>query len=787
MKMKIEDGIWNMGYGRKAAYILSGIFYILNAPAFAAPFGSWIDVKAECGAVGDGKTDDTAAIQKGLDLLRPERAPRKILYFPAGSYRITSTMNILRSKHEESQGIGLQGEGSDQTRILWAGPVDAPMLQDGSWYSTIRGIGFEVMEGMGHASAGILRGPEFSTGNEVADCAFRNLAIGIQAGSDKTAGQAETCVRRCVFEKCGTGISVQNWNSLDWWIWDCVFNDCEMGVSNNPGCGAFNVYRSRFNSSMKADVRMGNLDQFALVGNSSKNSGCFLAFEYGPAAGANITLQGNRIERPKASDWIGNSGPALILDNQYLLEEGSTNPAVAFAANNQQAVPGNAVLIGNTTSAKEPVRIDRKGYAVRVVPTEEEFSWNGPSDETQEKTERSMGAVIEVKTGAGAGEIQAALDQATDGSVVHLSPGKYAIDRPLKITGGKRVTFRGDGILNATTVVRGSDFEGDALVICEGAQGVVIQDMAIGGSTDAGGSAGLLIQTKDQPGIAVKGDQVQSYGYGPGLVVQGLDEARVVLENHGHNGVTVFGGPNSKLGKRGGATVEILQGASSRAGGLRPDTPIYDVRGGGRMLVRDIWYEGQGQVYLKLTDRGDFLQCGNRIAPYKIDEGSGKRAIMMDGKAGQVLLAQCAPHGADLTIGKMVEGFYVTLLGLTPYGGAKISYADEGNRISQMGDGISKADGTKGDSNSMSNIQNPISNQAGFMQVACRNNNTKGTGSEPLGDVNPDGDLGERLKILRQWKLPDPAEAAAVSLHRVSCRGGVGMVVVSLKPKADKK
>ena len=226
IKMKIGYGIWNMGYGRKAAYILAAIFYILNAPAFAAPFGSWIDVKAECGAVGDGKTDDTAAIQKGLDLLRPERAPRKILYFPAGSYRITSTMNILRSKHEESQGIGLQGEGSDQTRILWAGPVDAPMLQDGSWYSTIRGIGFEVMEGMGHASAGILRGPEFSTGNEVADCAFRNLAIGIQAGSDKTAGQAETCVRRCVFEKCGTGISVQNWNSLDWWIWDCVFNDC---------------------------------------------------------------------------------------------------------------------------------------------------------------------------------------------------------------------------------------------------------------------------------------------------------------------------------------------------------------------------------------------------------------------------------------------------------------------------------------------------------------------------------------------------------------------------------
>ena len=761
MKMKIR---MQVRYGRRVAYILSAIFYILNASAEAAPLASWIDVKAECGAVGDGQADDTAAIQKGLDLLRPERATRKILFFPAGSYRITSTLNILRAKHEESQGIGLQGEGSEVTGILWAGPVDAPMVQDGSWYSTIRGIGFEVMEGMGHVSAGILRGPEFSTGNEVADCAFRNLTIGIQAGSDKMAGQAETCVRRCVFEKCGTGISVQNWNSLDWWIWDCRFIDCEIGVSNNPGCGAFNVYRSRFDHTIKADVRMGNLGQFALVGNVSQDSGCFLAFEYGPSAGANITLQGNRIERPKASDWIGNSGPALIIDNQYLLQEGSTNPAVAFAANNQQEMPGNAILIGNTTTGKEMYKIDRKGYAVREAGNEIKIDQEaeGEKREVEGKTANPSEykvAVIEVKPGSGAGEIQVALDQAVDGTVVHLPAGRYVIDRPLKMPAGKKVTLRGDGLLNATTIAKGGDFEGDAMVISEGAKGVVLQDLAIGISTDAGGAAGLLIKTADQPGIAVSGDQVQSYGFGPGLVVQDLDEARVVLENHGHNGVTVFGGPKSKRGNRGGATVEILQGASSRSAGLRPNTPIYDVRSGGRLLVRDIWYEGQGQIYLNLTDRGDFLQCGNRIAPYKLDENSGKNAIMMNGKEGQVLLVQCAPHGADLTIGKIAEEFYVTLLGLTPYGGAKIRYADSG----------------------LSNETAPKSSN--FMQVACRNNNTKDTGSEPLPDVNPDGDLADRLKILRQWKLPSPEERGAVHLHRVRCEGGVGMVVVSSQPK----
>jgi hypothetical protein len=69
----------------------------------------------------------------------------------------------------------------------------------------------------------------------------------------------------------------------------------------------------------------------------------------------------------------------------------------------------------------------------------------------------------------------------------------------------------------------------------------------------------------------------------------------------------------------------------------------------------------------------------------------------------------------------------------------------------------------------------------------CRQNNVKLTGSEALPDVNADGDISSRFQILREWKLPDPDLPAKVRLHRVRCMGGVGMVVVSLKPKADKK
>ena len=67
------------------------------APAdeFVGPFPSWLNVKTDFGARGDGKTDDTAALQKALDAINPTAGNPKVLYFPAGVYRIAKTLNIL--------------------------------------------------------------------------------------------------------------------------------------------------------------------------------------------------------------------------------------------------------------------------------------------------------------------------------------------------------------------------------------------------------------------------------------------------------------------------------------------------------------------------------------------------------------------------------------------------------------------------------------------------------------------------------------------------------------------
>lgn len=67
------------------------------------------------GAVGDGSTDDTAAIQAALDASGSINSTGVVLFFPPGRYRVSSTLTIPTTA---GQGLHLQGASKSCTAIL---------------------------------------------------------------------------------------------------------------------------------------------------------------------------------------------------------------------------------------------------------------------------------------------------------------------------------------------------------------------------------------------------------------------------------------------------------------------------------------------------------------------------------------------------------------------------------------------------------------------------------------------------------------------------------------------
>ena len=63
---------------------------------FVGPFPSWANAKSDFGAVGDGQTDDTAALQKAIKALGGAKSA--VLFIPDGTYRITAGLTMVSSE-----------------------------------------------------------------------------------------------------------------------------------------------------------------------------------------------------------------------------------------------------------------------------------------------------------------------------------------------------------------------------------------------------------------------------------------------------------------------------------------------------------------------------------------------------------------------------------------------------------------------------------------------------------------------------------------------------------------
>ncbi len=551
------------------------------------PFKSWLDVKRDFGAKGDGVADDTEALQRALDVIRPENPKVTVVFIPAGTYRITKTLQLVRQAHAESQHIIVIGEHPDRTIIRWDGEPDGVMIASNAWYAAIRRL---TLDGAGKAKTAVLCGPNFVTYNEFADMVFRDLAFGIEAGRMDTQGVAETVVARCKFYRCSqAGISIQNWNSLDWFIWHCVFEDCRFGVTNAFGAGNFHIYESIFRRSKEADASMGHAGYFSLRGNISLKSKAFFKAGWLGACGF-LTFQRNIVVEPEGTAIeVNNLGPVLLLDNVFVTKSA---PVVKVRHD------AGFLSIGNTFTVKDAIdanpnalKLDDKIVLTRgiKVPVVE------PKTLPLERP-----TVIEISPNSKATEIQGAIDRATKvkgRTIIHFPTGVYEIDKTLTIPPRCDLRFVGDG---GKTILHWTGQEGEMVLRIVGPTHFGIHDLAIDGGRKANG---IVVENCNQKGARVIADQ---------LNIAGAQEFGLLVETPKHVDVSMFNinHADCKVGiKVNGGKLTIFSGASSN------NELSYEVAGNGELVVRDIWYEtGTYPRFALFRNSGTFTMHAARVA-----------------------------------------------------------------------------------------------------------------------------------------------------------------------------
>lgn len=604
---------------------------------FAGPYTGWINVKsAPYSAAGNGTTDDYAAVQAAFTAC-PSGG---VVYFPAGTYKVTSGVYL-----QDKSYVSVIGEDPATTSIVWASGTAmteymAVLNIDGCNYSRFSRL---TIDGQGSVAWACVRidatssppgNAFFPTGNEFSDLELKNAKYGIIAGSFGV-GVAESSVRRCrIHHHTYNGFLARNFNTLDWWFWDCYIHHNNVGIGNHDagtgsgpgsygGAGNCHAYRTLFEANTTSDIHLGNCEYFSFRDCWSTGSGRFL-YQYGIGDGNPISIQRCTILDPAQTVCVdvGSPGPVILADSTVRSLTGVTTYVVGA---------GNVICGGNTYSSAggaasgRRFEFDTEHYVTRASLTS--LTAPGPAAFAPKNTR----TVFEVAAGASRSTIQTAIDTAaatgTDGSmaVVHLQRGTYAIDTSLTVPANKRIQIVGDGAGSQLNYTGNGLGVGEPVFACAGPSHVTIRDLSIWGNGGAG--SGVTVGGADQAGARVLVDQLHSSVCFTGVFAH--HTGRATVETRGAQcGNTTFAALFSRA-----STLTAWGGAHGA------NEACYLIDRGGTILVFDTWYEGPQPYLVRFRERANFTLWGTKIAAADPNHGSVPSeppSVSLEGHEGRV-------------------------------------------------------------------------------------------------------------------------------------------------------
>ncbi len=298
------------------------------------PGSDWINVK-NFGAKGDGKTDDTAALQKAFDKLNNHIT----VYLPPGRYIISKTLEWKGAKR--LLGVSVIGHGKD-TVIEWRGEKNGNMIMDGG-ITLSRFVGF-ALEGNNRAAIGIYHHnhKHFETNIRNRFIAVRNVldtGICFEKNSIDGLSTAEITFENCILENCGKGVSFVSFNDYNYSFEGCLFRKNKYGIFGEH-CN-FYVRECRFEANA-TDIHSRPEHMSTVRRSISVGSGVFLDFSN--------SVSPMTVENCYVSDWkspqgaiISSGAPLTVFDCEFT---GKTAP-IKLKSRSQQIIISNNKVAGN--------------------------------------------------------------------------------------------------------------------------------------------------------------------------------------------------------------------------------------------------------------------------------------------------------------------------------------------------------------------------------------------------------------------------------------------------------
>ncbi|NJM28491.1 MAG: hypothetical protein HC856_10360, partial [Pseudanabaena sp. RU_4_16] len=440
----------------------------------------------------------------------------------------------------------------------------------------------------------------FPTTFDISDNVFKNLQVGDtrrevsdqRRPSGHCCGSCYTAIQ--VHRQLIGGILLNDWNTVDWWIRDSLFEHNNNGIKGE--IGVFHVSDSVFKNSTSGDILARDNFFMGLRNNYSIGSPYFYQTGRLVSTPQLATIQNNTIlDATDTAIQIKSPGPVTLLDNTIRNSAGNSKPAVTFGG----LSPGNLVAVGNTFSVQNPIKIDPVYNRFLELDTSvaDRSKIVASQPVLPPMPKQATAPVIEVDALTGA-SVQAAIDRAVrdysgQRPIVHLPAGNYGVSSTISIPPGSDLRLVGDvGYLDGASRLSWRGAQNGSVLSIQGPSHAAVQDIFIFGGSNMQAS-GIAIQGVDQPGGRIFLDQIKANGFrntGTGLSVEGLDYTTVDAINHqlgGDKGVRVTGGPKTKSGQSTTARVNLF-GGSSGSFGVEPSFHVDD---GGHLLVRDSWYE----------------------------------------------------------------------------------------------------------------------------------------------------------------------------------------------------